>query len=43
MTGQNDRQDRSLTGQVRDDRPDIVRWPAVICSPEEVISDFSAR
>ena len=34
MTGQNDRQDRSLTGQVRDQAGHCPNWLAVIFSPE---------
>ena len=50
MTGQNDRQHESLTGQVRDQaglksaiRPDIVRWPAVIFSPDMLPREMVMR
>ena len=36
MTGQNDRQTQILSGQI-----DIVRWPAIILSPE--MTDLSSQ
>ena len=44
MTGQNEQQDESLTGQVHDQAgPDIVRWPAVILTPVLWTRSFPIR